>query len=107
MVPAVTSELVLGVVLITILLLLGDERPLLIPLDLAGLGRVGHQLVVSGVGMRGGGASVAADGIGMDLGQPRRLEDAAAFVDVFEDRGGLVLGPVGAVPRRALAFGGA
>src|SRR3954469_13474737 len=46
----------------------------------------------------------AADGIGMDLDQARRLEDAAALADVFEDRGDLVLGQVGAVQRRPFAF---
>jgi hypothetical protein len=56
---------------------------------------VGHQFVVSG-------AAVAAGGIGMDLDQARRLADAVAFVDVFEDRGDLVLGRVGAVQRGAL-----
>src|SRR5947209_7355436 len=55
--------------------------------------------------MFAGGAAVAADGIGMDLDQARRLEDAAALGDVVEDRGDLVLGQVGAVQRGALAFG--
>ena len=66
---------------------------------------MGHQLVVRGVGMLTGGAAIAADGIGMDLDQARRLEDATTLVDVFEDRGDLVLGQVGAVERGALAFG--
>ena len=55
--------------------------------------------------MRAGGAGVAAHGIGMDLDQPRRLEDAAALSDVLEDRGDLVLGQMGAVQRGAFAFG--
>ena len=105
MVPAVPAEPVLGVVLVAVLLLLGDERPLLVPRELAGLGRVGHQLVVRGAGMFTGGAAVAADGIGVDLDQARRLEDATALGDVLEDRGDLVLGQVGAVQRGALAFG--
>jgi len=66
---------------------------------------VGHQLVVRGAGMITGGAAVAADGIGMDLDEARRLEDATPLVDVFEDRGDLVLGQVGAIQRGALAFG--
>ena len=105
MVPAVTPELVLGVILVAVLLLLGDERPLLVPLEFAGLGRAGDQIVVRGAGMLAGGAAVAADGIGMDLDQARRLEDATTLGDVFEDRGDLVLGPVGAVQRGALTFG--
>src|SRR3954452_1430221 len=51
------------------------------------------------------GADIAADGVGMDLDQARRLEDTTPLVDVFEDRGDLVLGQVGAVQRGALAFG--
>jgi hypothetical protein len=51
------------------------------------------------------GATVAADGVGMDLDQARRLEDATTLVDVFEDRVDIVLGQVGAVQRGALAFG--
>jgi hypothetical protein len=47
---------------------------------------VGDQFMVRGVGLLAGGAAVAADGIGVDLDQARRLEDAAALVDVFEDR---------------------
>jgi hypothetical protein len=54
--------------------------------------------------MLAGGAAIAADGIGMDLDQARRLEDATALVDVVEDREGLVLGPVGPVQRGALAL---
>jgi hypothetical protein len=104
-VPAVPSELVLGVVLIAVLLLLGNERPLLIHLKFAGLRRVGHQFVVRVAGMGAGGAAVVADGIGMDLDQACRLEDAAALVDVFEDRENLVLRQVGAVERGPLAFG--
>src|SRR3954449_3997035 len=41
----------------------------------------------------------------MDLDQARRLADAAPLGDVFEDRGDLVLGQVGAVQRGALALG--
>jgi hypothetical protein len=41
----------------------------------------------------------------MDLDQARRLEDAATLGDVFEDREDLVFGQVGAIQRRALAFG--
>ena len=104
MVPAVPSGPVPGVVLVAVLLLLGDERPLLVPLDLAGLGRAGRQIVVRGAGVLAGGAAVAADGIGMDLDQACRLEDATTLGDVFEDRGDLVLGPVGAIERGALAF---
>src|SRR5258707_2166743 len=55
--------------------------------------------------MLAGGAAVAADGIGVDLDQARRLADAASLVDVFEDRGDLVLGQVGAVERGPLALG--
>src|ERR1700730_1916916 len=51
------------------------------------------------------GAAIAADGVGMDLDQARRLEDTTTLGDVFEDRGDLVLGQVGAVQRGALAFG--
>ena len=68
-------------------------------------GAVGHPLVVRGAGMITGGAAGAADGIGMDLDEARRLEDATPLVDVFEDRGDLVLGPVGALQRGTLAFG--
>ena len=53
--------------------------------------------------MLAGGAAVTADGIGMDLDQPRRLEDATALGDVLEDRGELILGQVGAVQRGPLA----
>lgn len=105
MVPAVPAEVVLGVVLVAVLLLLGDERPRLVHLDLAGLGAARHQVVVGGAGVHTGGAGIAADGIGMDLDQPSGLEDAAALGDVLEDRGDLVLGQVGAVQRSALAFG--
>jgi len=104
-VPAVPAELVLGVVLVAVLLLLCDERPLLVPLEFAGLGRVGDRLVVRGAGMFTRGAALAADGIGMDLDQTRRLEDTTTLVDVFEDRANLVLGQVGAVQRGALALG--
>ena len=51
-----------------------------------------------------GGAAVAADGIGMDLDEAHRLEDATPLVDVFEDRGDLVRGQVGAIQRGALAL---
>jgi len=66
---------------------------------------VGDQFVVRGAGLLAGGAAVAADGIGMDLDQPRRLEDATALGDVLEDRGELILGQVGAVQRGPLALG--
>src|SRR5262249_56055864 len=94
-----------GVVGVAVLLLLGDERPRLVHLDLAGLGAARDQVIVGGAGVLTGGAGVAADGIGMDLDQPSRLEDAAAFGDVFEDRGDFILGQMGAVQRRAFAFG--
>src|SRR5262249_54892985 len=77
----------------------------LVHLDLAGLGAARDQVVVSGAGVLTGGAGVAADGIGMDLDQPSRLEDAAALGDVFEDRGDLLLGQMGAVQGGAFAFG--
>src|SRR5262249_12294404 len=89
----------------TVLLLLGDERPHLVELELAGRGRAGDQLIVRGAGMLAGGAAVAADSIGVDLDQARRLEDAAALADVLEDRSGLVLRQVSPVQRRPLAFG--
>jgi hypothetical protein len=41
----------------------------------------------------------------MDLDQACRLEDATALMEVFEDRGGFVLGQVGPVQWGALAFG--
>src|SRR5262249_16632881 len=104
-VPAVPAEVVLGVVIVAVLRLLGDERPRLVPRDLAGLGGAGDQVVVSGAGVLTGGAGVAADGIGMDLDQPGRLEDAAALGDVFAERSDLGLGQVGAVQRGALALG--
>ena len=66
---------------------------------------MGYQFVVRRPGVRACGAAVAADGIGMDLDQARRLEDATTLVDVLEDRGDLVLGQVGAVQRGSLAFG--
>jgi hypothetical protein len=104
-VPAVAAEPIVGLVLVAVLLLLGDERPRLVHLDLAGRGRAGDQLVVRGFGLRPGGAGVAGDGVGMDLDQPCRLADSAAFGDVLEDRGDLVLGQVGAVQRGPLALG--
>ena len=67
---------------------------------------MGDQLIVRGAGMITGGAAVSADGIGVDLDQARRLADAAALADVFEDRGDPVHGQVGAVQRGALALGG-
>jgi hypothetical protein len=66
---------------------------------------VDDQLVVRSAGMFTGLAAVAADGVGMDLDQARRLEDATALGDMVEDRGDLVLRQVGAVQRGALAFG--
>jgi hypothetical protein len=66
---------------------------------------VGHQLVVQALGVLSGDSAIVADGIGMDLDQPGRLEDAAALSDVFQDREDLVLGQVGAVQRGAFAFG--
>ena len=57
------------------------------------------------MGVLAGDAGIASDGIGMDLDQARRLEDATTLVDVLEDRGDLVLGQVGAVQRGSLAFG--
>jgi hypothetical protein len=104
-VPAVPAELVRGVILIAVLLLLGNERSLLVHLDLAGLGRMGHQLIVRGAGMFAGDSAVAADGIGMDLDQASGFADATALVDVLEDRDDLILGQVGAVQRGTLAFG--
>jgi hypothetical protein len=103
-VPTVAAEVVLGVV-VAVLLLLGDERPDLVHLDLAGLRAARDRVIMGGAGVLTGGAGVAADGIGMDLDQPSRLEDAAALGDMFEDRGDLVLRQMGAVQRGALALG--
>ncbi len=105
MVPAVAAEMIRRVVRVAVLLLLGHERPLLIHLELASRGRLGHQLVVSGPGMLAGESAIAADGVGMDVDQAGRLADAAALVDVSEDREGLVLGQVGTIQRSALALG--
>jgi hypothetical protein len=66
---------------------------------------VGHQLIMQAPGVLPSDPAVVADGIGMDIDQPGRLEDAAALGDVFQDREDFVLGQVGAVQRGALAFG--
>jgi hypothetical protein len=66
---------------------------------------VGHQLIVQAPGVPSGDPAIVADGIGMDLDQAGRLEDAAALGDVFQDGEDFLLGQVGAVQRGALAFG--
>src|SRR5262249_32255200 len=103
-VPAIAAGPILGLVVVAILRLLGHERPGLVHLDLAGRRRAGDQFVVRGFGLGAGGAGVAADGVGMDLDQPRRREDTTTLGDVLEDRGDRLLGQVGAIQRGALAL---
>jgi hypothetical protein len=58
---------------------------------------------VSGVPARLQG--IADDGVFIDTGQPRRLSDAAAVVQVLEDGEGLVVRQAGAEQGGAGAFG--
>jgi hypothetical protein len=60
---------------------------------------------MSVVGVLSGGAGEPDDGVAVDADEPPGGADAAALVEVFEHREGLLLGQVAAVERRALALG--
>ena len=92
LVPLVVIGRVGGV---AVLLLLGDERPLLIELDLAGPGGKGHQLVVGVLGVLAGEQGQPGDGVPVDPDQPAGLADAAALGEVLQDREGLLVRAAG------------
>jgi len=56
------------------------------------------------LGVPAGLEGVADDGVFIDTGQPSRLSDAAAIVEVLEDGQGLVVGQTGAEQGGAGAF---
>jgi hypothetical protein len=85
MVPLVAVKPVGRVVGVAVLLLLADERPLLIQLHRAGVGGKGHEFVVEPPGVLAGGAGQAAYYVLADADQARRLADAAAIGEVAED----------------------
>ena len=60
---------------------------------------------MSVVGVLTGDTGQPDDGVAMDADESSGGADAAALVEVFEDREGLPLGQVAAVERRALALG--
>jgi hypothetical protein len=90
---------------IAVLLLLGDEGPLLIERDLAGSGGKTDQLIVEVAGMISGDPAQSTDGPPIHLAEPSGLADAAPLVDVLQDRFDLL----GRQPRveqgRLFAFG--
>ncbi len=56
------------------------------------------------MGVLSGGAGQSDDGVAVDADEPPGGADAAAFVEVFEDRVGLLIGQMAAVERCALAL---
>jgi hypothetical protein len=90
---------------VAVLLLLADEGPLLVELDLARPRGKSHELVMSVMGVLPGDAGQSDDGVAMDADEASGGADAAALVEVLEHRVGLLLGQMAAVERRAFAFG--
>ena len=104
-VPVVAAVGVVGVVGVAVLLLLVDEGPLLIELDLAGLGGKSHQLVVGGLGVLTGQQGQPRDRVLVDPDQAGRLADAAPLGQVLQDRQDLVVRQLGVEQRRPLELG--
>jgi len=64
-----------------------------------------HEFVVALAGVRTGPHGIADDGVLIDARQAGGLADAAAVLEVLEDRQGSVVGEAGAEQGRALALG--
>ena len=105
MVPVVAAEPIQGVQRVARRLLLGDEAPLLVDLDLTGRGGKGHELVVESLGVGPGEGRVARHGVLVDPDQAAGGARPAALAEVLQDGEGLLVGQSGLLQDGALALG--
>jgi hypothetical protein len=92
MIPPVPLLVVGRVIRVAVLLLLEDERPLLVELHLTGPGGKRHAFVVELPGVVAGQTVVADHRVGVHPDQPNGGVDAVALGQVPQPRDGLVLG---------------
>ena len=102
-VPRITSARTVGIIGVVVLLL-GDEGPFLIELDLAGPGGKSHQLVVGALGVPAGQEGQPRDRVLIDAHEPRGLADATPLGQVFQDGQCLVVRQPGVEERRLLVL---
>jgi len=92
MIPVVAPQSVQRVEGVARRLLLGDEAPLLIDLDLAGSGGKDHVFVVEFLGMAAGECQIAGHGVLVDVHQAAGGPGPAALADVAQDIEDLLIG---------------